>query len=241
MKILLIIWIALCFSIPGSGQYYLRGEIRDEQKNPLSNVRIKLRSSDFQYYSGTMGGFGISIPHSTDTMTITADGFYSNTVAVSADQYQTIILKARFAPLPKPTNQLMSLTRNLSEEMRNRWTVGAETYSSLIENPFIPAQESPETGFAVNINKASYSNIRRFINMENVVPPDAIRPEEMMNYFNIHYTQPGGDSVFNYQSIISTCPWNAEHELLFLNICAKKAALNNIPPANLVFLIDVSG
>ena len=116
-----------------------------------------------------MGGFGISIPHSTDTMTITADGFYSNTVAVSADQYQTIILKARFAPLPKPTNQLMSLTRNLSEEMRNRWTVGAETYSSLIENPFIPAEESPETGFAVNINKASYSNIRRFINMENVV------------------------------------------------------------------------
>ena len=241
MKILLTIWIALCFSIPGSGQYYLRGEIRDEQKNPLSNVRIKLRSSDFQYYSGTMGGFGISIPHSTDTMTITADGFYSNTVAVSADQYQTIILKARFAPLPKPTNQLMSLTRNLSEEMRNRWTVGAETYSSLIENPFIPAEESPETGFAVNINKASYSNIRRFINMENVVPPDAIRPEEMMNYFNIHYTQPGGDSVFNYQSVISTCPWNAEHELLFLNICAKKAALNNIPPANLVFLIDVSG
>ncbi len=114
MKILLIIWIALCFCIPGSGQYYLRGEIRDEQKNPLSNVRIKLRSSDFQYYSGTMGGFGISIPHSTDTMTITADGFYSNTVAVNADQYQTIILKARFAPLPKPTNHLMSLTKNLS-------------------------------------------------------------------------------------------------------------------------------
>ncbi len=125
--------------------------------------------------------------------------------------------------------------------MRDRWTVGAETYSSLLENPFVPADQFPETGFAVNINKASYSNIRRFINMDNVVPPDAIRLEEMMNYFNIHYNEPGGDSIFNYQSAISSCPWNPAHELLYINVCARKAQLDNIPPANLVFLIDVSG
>lgn len=174
-------------------------------------------------------------------MTIMADGFYNNTLVVTADRFQTITLKSRFAPPPKPTNRLLSLTKNLSPEMRNRWTVGAETYSSLLENPFISAEKYPETGFAVNINKASYSNIRRFINMENIVPPDAIRLEEMMNYFNIHYTQPGGDSLFNYQSALSSCPWNEEHELLYLNICARKAELNMIPPANLVFLIDVSG
>jgi Ca-activated chloride channel family protein len=237
----LTIWIALCACLQGNGQYYLRGEIRDEQKNPISNVKIRLQSSEYLYYSGSMGAFGITIPHLVDTMTIVADGYYTNTVAVNADKYQTITLKARFAPLPKPSNRLLSLTKNLSSEMRNRWTVGAETYSSLLENPFIPAEEYPETGFAVNINKASYSNIRRFINLDNIVPPDAIRLEEMMNYFNIHYTAPGRDSVFNYQSIISSCPWNTAHELLFLNVCAKKAALDSIPPANLVFLIDVSG
>jgi Ca-activated chloride channel homolog len=241
LKTVLTIWIALCVCLQGNGQYYLRGEIRDEQKNPLSNVKIRLQSSEYLYYSGSMGGFGITIPRVLDTMTIVADGFYSNIVAVNADKYQTITLKARFAPLPKPSNRLLSLTKNLSSEMRNRWTVGAETYSSLLENPFIPADEYPETGFAVNINKASYSNIRRFINLDNTVPPDAIRLEEMMNYFNIHYTEPGRDSVFNYQSVISSCPWNAAHELLFLNICAKKAKLDSIPPANLVFLIDVSG
>jgi Ca-activated chloride channel homolog len=241
LKILLTIWIALCACMQASGQYYLRGEIKDEQKNPLSNVRIRLQSSEFLYYSGTMGGFGITIPRMVDTMTIVADGFYSNTVAVNAEKYQTIVLKSRFAPPPKPTNRLMSLTKNLSTEMRNRWTVGAETYSSLVENPFIPADKFPETGFALNINKASYSNIRRFINMDDIVPPDAIRLEEMMNYFNIHYTEPGRDSIFTYGSIISSCPWNADHELLYLNICARKATLDNIPPANLVFLIDVSG
>jgi Ca-activated chloride channel family protein len=241
LKILLFIWIALCSCLQASSQYYLRGEIRDEQKNPLSNVKIKLNSSDYPYYSGSMGGFGITVPHSKDTMTIIADGFYNNTVVVNAEKFQTIILKPRFAPPPKPTNRLLSMTKNLSAEMRDRWTVGAETYSSLVENPFIPADKFPETGFAVNINKASYSNIRRFINMENIVPPDAIRLEEMMNYFNLHYTQPGGDSVFTYQSIISSCPWNQQHDLLYLNICARKAALDHIPPANLVFLIDVSG
>lgn len=174
-------------------------------------------------------------------MTIIADGFYNLTTVVHADKYQTIVMKARFTPPPRPTNRLLSLTKNLSLEVRTRWTVGAETYSTLLENSFITADKFPETGFAVNINKASYSNIRRFINMENIVPPDAIRIEEMMNYFNLHYNQPGGDSVFSYHSAISSCPWNAEHELLYLHICAKKADLENIPPANLVFLIDVSG
>jgi Ca-activated chloride channel family protein len=241
LKILLTICIVSCCWLRASSQYYLRGEIRDEQKNPLSNVRIRLSSTDFPYYSGSMGGFGINIPREKDTMTIMADGFYNNTVIVTADRFQTITLKSRFAPPPKPTNRLLSLTKNLSPEMRNRWTVGAETYSTLLENPFIPADKYPETGFAVNINKASYSNIRRFINMDNIVPPDAIRLEEMMNYFNIHYTKPGGDSLFNYQSILSSCPWNEDHELMYLNICARKADLNMIPAANLVFLIDVSG
>ena len=224
MKILVIIWISLCFCLQASSQYYLRGEIRDEQKNPLSNVRIRLSSSEYLYYSGSMGGFGISVPRAVDTMTIIADGFYDNTLAVNTEKFQTIVLKSRFAPLPKPTNRLLSLTKNFSLELRNRWTISEETYSSLIENPFIPADKFPETGFAVNINKASYSNIRRFINMDNIVPPDAIRPEEMMNYFNIHYTQPGADSVFTYQSIISSCPWSASHELLYLNMREKSGA-----------------
>ena len=150
MKTVLTICIALCACLQGNGQYYLRGEIRDEQKNPISNVKIRLQSSEYLYYSGSMGGFGITIPRLIDTMTIVADGFYSNTVAVNADKYQTITLKARFAPPPKPSNRLLSLTKNLSSEMRNRWTVGAETYSSLLENPFIPADEYPETGFAIS-------------------------------------------------------------------------------------------
>jgi len=200
-----------------------------------------LHSSGYLYYSGNLGGFGITLPNPNDSLSLSADGYYSCSLSVNATRFQSIVLKARFAAPPIPENRLLSLTKNLSSEELNRWTVGAETYSSLVENEFLPAAKYPETGFAININKASYSNIRRFLNMDNSVPPDAIRIEEMLNYFNYDYTPPTGDSIFSFRSAVSTCPWNPNNQLLFLQICAKKANMDSIPSANLVFLIDVSG
>jgi Ca-activated chloride channel family protein len=105
----------------------------------------------------------------------------------------------------------------------------------------VPAKKFPETGFAMNIDKASYSNVRRFINMQSTVPPDAVRIEEMLNYFNFGYVAPKKDSVFHAESMVSECPWNPEHQLLFLQVCARKVNLDEVPPSNLVFLIDISG
>lgn len=199
-----------------------------------------LHSTGYLYYSGNLGGFGITLTKETDSLTVTADGYYSADLAVNASKFQKILMKPRFAPAPKPQNRLMSLTRNLSPEELNRWTVAAETYSSLVENEFLATKKYPETGFAININKASYSNIRRFLNMNSSVPPDAIRIEEMLNYFHYDYQPPTGDSTFSFRSAISSCPWSS-NKLLFLQVCAKKANMDSIPAANLVFLIDVSG
>ena len=199
-----------------------------------------LHSTGYLYYSGNLGGFGITLTKETDSLTVTADGYYSADLSVNASKFQKILMKPRFAAAPKPQNRLMSLTRNLSPEELNRWTVAAETYSSLVENEFLPAKKYPETGFAININKASYSNIRRFLNMNSSVPPDAIRIEEMLNYFHYDYQPPTGDSTFSFRSAISSCPWSS-NKLLFLQVCAKKANMDSIPAANLVFLIDVSG
>ncbi len=136
----------------------------------------------------------------------------------------------------------MSLTKDWRSADKKDWTVGGETYSSLVENDFIPAQRFPETGFAVTINKASYSNIRRFLNMGSTIPPDAVRIEELLNYFNFGYTDPPTDSCFTLHSHLSECPWNpASNRLLFLQVCARKLDPARIPPANLVFLVDVSG
>jgi Ca-activated chloride channel homolog len=224
------------------GQFYLRGEIRDRDKSPLSNIKMLLQSNGYVYYSGSTGEFGITIPQRFDSITIAAPGYEPYSGRLDATKYQHITLIPLYTPPPpQPKNRLMSVTKNLKPADWQGWTVGTETYSSLIENDFVSAEKFPQTGFAVNINKASYSNVRRFLDMEGVVPPDAVRIEEMMNYFNFDYIPPLPDSNFSFNSYLSDCPWNADNQLLYLHVCAKKADIEKIPPANLVFLIDISG
>jgi Ca-activated chloride channel family protein len=93
----------------------------------------------------------------------------------------------------------------------------------------------------MRIDKASYSNVRRFINQGTQVPVDAVRIDEMLNYFNFNYKEPQDDNVFRVESTVSDCPWNDKHRLLFLDLSARKLNLDHVPPSNLVFLIDVSG
>jgi Ca-activated chloride channel family protein len=236
------IFLIACFSFTVSAaQYYLRGEIKDEKSNLLPNVKILLHSSGYTYYSGSSGGFGIPIPRPVDSLTISAEGFQPLLVGVDAAQFQTIVLKVMFRVPEAGKKRLLSLTKDLKASDWKGWTVGGETYSSLVENQFVAASKFPEIGFAVTIDKASYSNVRRFLNMGSSIPPDAVRIEELLNYFNFGYTAPLPDSCFYLHSRLSECPWNLNHQLMFLQVCARKVDPAKIPPANLVFLIDVSG
>lgn len=239
-SVLLLLVGSLLFS-SSWGQFYLRGEIRDGNNSLLPDVKIRLRSSGYLYYSGNSGAFGIPISQSIDTLILSAEGYEGQTVRVDANQFQTIKLKQIFRTPVMPSRGLMSLTKDWRAMDRRDWTVGAETYSSVVENGFIPAMQYPETGFSVTIDKASYSNIRRFLNMGSTIPPDAVRIEELLNYFNFGYTDPPVDSCFTLHSNLSDCPWNPGKRLLFLQVCARKLDPARIPPANLVFLIDVSG
>ncbi len=74
-----------------------------------------------------------------------------------------------------------------------------------------------------------------------MVPEDAVRIEEMLNYFNFNYIPPESDSVFSVISQLTSCPWNTDNQLFFIQVCSKKINLDKVPPSNLVFLIDVSG
>jgi Ca-activated chloride channel homolog len=109
-----------------------------------------------------------------------------------------------------------------------------------LERKPIP-QQFPSTSFVPNGNRASYSNIRRFINTNSIIPTDGVRIEEMLNYFNFSIKQPHPDSIFGLQSTLTDCPWMPKNQLFFVQLNAKKVDLNKVPPSNLVFLIDVSG
>ena len=242
MKSAILLLLCSLLFTGAHAQFYLRGEVKDENNSLLPDVRILLHSSGYLYHSGSSGAFGIPVPASGDTLTLSADGFQTLVVAVDATRYQYLRLRqsSRFAT-PPPRKSLLSLTKDWRATDRKGWTVGGETYSSLVENDFIPATRFPETGFAMTIDKASYSNVRRFLNMGSTIPPDAVRIEELLNYFNFGYADPPKDSCFAFRSRLSECPWSPGNQLLFLQVSARKIDPAKIPPANLVLLIDISG
>jgi len=239
-KLVLILFL-LIKTLTASTQLYLRGEIKDENNHPLPNAKILLHSSGYLYYSGNLGSFGINVPDRFDSITISISGYQSIVARVDATKYQDIRLKLLHTTLNAQQNRLLSLTKNLQLKDRTNMMAGGESYSSIIENEFVETKKYPETGFAIRIDKASYSNVRRFLNMDSKVPPDAVRIEELMNYFNFGYTKPVADSIFSFSSQVSDCPWNQQSQLLFLKVCAKKLDPEKIPQSNLVFLIDISG
>jgi Ca-activated chloride channel homolog len=238
----LLAYLLLVLLAPSAiGQYYLRGEITDEKKQPVQNVKLLLHSNRMIYYSGTTGGFGIETRSLNDSLTLNLDGYESKTVGIRADVYQNLEIKLLPSNANRGRPKMISITKDLKQATRYRWYVGDESYFQLVENEYVNAGKFPNTGFSLNVNKASYSNIRRFLNMHSTVPPDAIRAEELLNYFNLHYREPEGNDIFRLESQLTNCPWNDERQLLFLNVNAKKVSTELIPASNFVFLIDVSG
>lgn len=222
-------------------QYFLRGDIRDDKKVALRNAKILLHSSKLGFTSDIDGSFGITSLLQYDSITVSLDGFEKQILRVKTDVWQNIILKASAATLIKNKPKLISFTKDVNRKQRFNPFVSDETYFKLVENEFVNALSFPNTAFSLNVNKASYSNVRRFINMKSKVPPDAVRVEEMVNYFNLAYEKPDGKDIFKIKSAHTTCPWNKKNELLFIKLSAKKIDLDKIPAGNFVFLIDISG
>jgi Ca-activated chloride channel family protein len=112
-------------------------------------------------------------------------------------------------------------------------------FSGRVENPFVP--QAATVSFTGVVGRESYSTIRRFLDMGLAVPADAVKIEELLNYFNFSYEEPWGRDIFHCSSQVVTCPWNPAHRLVAVRVCARKVEIGNRPPCNLVLLIDASG
>ncbi len=241
MKKIFLYCLFILFAHTATGQYYLRGEVKDPKGNLLPNVKVFLHSAKMLYQTGAWGSFGITAKNLWDSVTISLDGYETQKLAVKTNVWQTLVLKPASTDNNKGRPKLISVSGSLKTEDRYKASFSNETYFQIVENDFVPADKYPASGFSLNVNKASYSNVRRFINMKSEVPPDAVRVEEMINYFNLHYREPFGSDIFSIDTKLSSNPWNPTEKLLFLNVSARKLDLSKIPPANFVFLIDVSG
>jgi Ca-activated chloride channel family protein len=116
-----------------------------------------------------------------------------------------------------------------------------EDYNSFVENAFESPKAAPLSTFSIDVDNASYTNVRRFINNGQSVPKDAVRVEEMVNFFKYQYPQPTGQHPFSINTEYSDCPWNKTNKLVRIGLQGKDIPTDNLPKSNLVFLIDVSG
>nr|WP_306566873.1 von Willebrand factor type A domain-containing protein [Flavobacterium lindanitolerans] len=148
------------------------------------------------------------------------------------------------------TNQKLS-KRELRKKLRElkqkkntevyRTDEHTEDYNPFVENPFENPKSEPLSTFSIDVDNASYTNIRRFINNGQKVPKNAVRVEEMVNFFKYSYEQPKGEDQFSIQTEYSDAPWNPKHKLLKIGLQGKTIPTEKLPASNLVFLIDVSG
>ncbi|MFY7739974.1 MAG: YfbK domain-containing protein [Flavobacterium sp.] len=119
--------------------------------------------------------------------------------------------------------------------------VDQEEYENFIENQFESPKSAPISTFSIDVDNASYTNVRRFINIGQTVPKDAVRVEEMINFFKYNYPQPQNEHPFSINTDYNDCPWNSNNKIVRIGLQGKDIQTKDLPNSNLVFLIDVSG
>src|SRR5690606_20578560 len=119
--------------------------------------------------------------------------------------------------------------------------VNTESYENFIENQFESAKSNPVSTFSIDVDNASYTNIRRFINNGQSVPKDAVRIEEMINFFKYDYPQPKDKHPITINKEYSDATWNTKHKLVRIALQGKEIPTDKLPKSNFVFLVDISG
>lgn len=190
-------------------------------------------------------------PEQTKHVTIVLKPVVKLQESVVLDQYELIESESEVLTSPgqtksprrktyKKRSHNVGVHANYNSRNHNpQWNT--ESYDHIVENEFKLVSSNPLSTFSIDVDAASYSNIRRFVNNGQMPPKDAVRIEEMINYFNYDYAQPKGDDPFSITTEMSDCPWNEKHRLVHIGLQGEKLATEELPPSNLVFLLDVSG
>lgn len=142
---------------------------------------------------------------------------------------------------PSPTEESREVPPNFQSRTAQPPPVDRERYGQLVDNPWQTPVDSPLSTFSIDVDTASYSNLRRLIQSGSRIPPDAVRLEELVNYFDYNYPQPTGEHPFAVRVDNATCPWNPDHQLVRVAMKGRDLQRTERPAANLVFLLDVSG
>ena len=248
----------------------ITGKVTDDQGTPLSGVNVTIKNTNRGTITDFNGEYRITVQPEDQTLVFSFIGMISKEVSIKTKSTVNITLVPEVLPLeyeialeeviapalpeyhPKRSDKKMGY---VSYDMAagsyqtstgvpfNRYNDNFDTegYATIHENGYKDVLSQPLSTFSIDVDKASYSNVRRFLNMGQLPRKDAVRVEEMINYFSYNYPEPNGKHPFSVYTELGVCPWNTDHQLLHVGLKGKSIDKTELPNSNLVFLLDVSG
>ena len=235
----------------------LTGRVTDEQGVPLSGVTVQLKGAPTGTITDLRGNYKITIGQDDKTLVFSFIGYVTVEQKIGDRSIINVTMKPEivamdelivtgygvkrdYAAKAAPSVTGIAYESRASFQRYNN-NFNTEGYASVNENGYKNVRNSPLSTFSIDVDNASYSNIRRFINNGTLPPADAVRIEEMINYFRYDYPEPHGEHPFSVYTELATCPWDTKHLLLQVGLRGKNIDKSSLPHSNLVFLIDVSG
>lgn len=240
-----------------TGSRIITGRVTDETFQPLSGVSVSVKGSQTGTKTDSNGNYKLSVNDDARFLVFSQAGFKTEEIRIDSRNIINVVMK--FISAEKESQKIIarrsimdeayyvaSPTAGIAYDSRTNFRryspeFNTEDYASVNENGFRSVKNNPLSTFSIDVDNASYSNIRRFINSGTLPPPDAVRIEEMVNYFSYDYPEPRGEHPFSVSTETTICPWNTDHILLQIGLCGMSIDKSSLPPSNLVFLIDVSG
>ncbi|MFZ6009539.1 MAG: YfbK domain-containing protein [Bacteroidota bacterium] len=224
----------------------------------LVGVSVMLKGTNIGTATDNSGNYSISVPLKGGTLVFSFVGMVKQEIKIGTKAVINVSLASDVTQLSEVVTEEVPVVTGYSmkraaksmgppagylgnAEHERQPDYNTEEYKSIDENIFHETLNKPLSTFSIDVDAASYSNIRRFINNGQRPPKDAVRIEEMVNYFDYDYAQPNNDHPFAIYTEISSAPWNSKHQLIHIGLQGKRIATETLPASNMVFLIDVSG
>ncbi|HZH96501.1 MAG TPA: von Willebrand factor type A domain-containing protein, partial [Flavisolibacter sp.] len=255
----------LLFAFHLNNSISITGKISDDKGKPVSSITVTEVGTKNAVISDASGKYAITVQNGNAVISFSGVGYKSAAINVSGRTVIDVVLSTETNRLQevvvtavgvhRKSKDVAYSERSLSDQLagaaaglatngyfnRIDQQYNTEEYDGISENGFHKVNDEPLSTFSIDVDAASYSNVRRFLNDGELPPAGAVRVEEMINYFKYNYPAPAGKHPFSINTEISDCPWNSQHKLVLIGLQGTKIPVENLPPSNLVFLIDVSG
>ena len=260
MKKLVFLLTILLLTSAETPDFVITGTVFDQEGNVLTGVSIVEKGTANGVVTDQQGYYSISVSSTKSVLTYSFIGFRTHEEKVGTREKIDVILSVDVAELEEVVvtgygamhRRAMGRASTSSYDMASKMAPSSfhsepqlnfntESYDGIEENIFHRPLDKPLSTFSIDVDAASYSNVRRFLNLGQLPPKDAVRIEEMINYFNYDYAGPDGSDPFAIHTSYSKAPWNEKHLIAHIGLQGKRIETESLPASNLVFLIDVSG